>query len=1131
MSVDDEGHGLERLSVDTTANINEDVTWASEYSGESPVKISESVFSSYRTSLDASSNISNAFNILKHGTSLDGEKTTGAFSPLGPNSIYELTVALDAARVRLNRGLKSQVTLNGGATTVYNLTRPSTKDIPQIQLLSLEKKVPKSEITSKLVDNVDLDYTSFEESYRALTEDVLSKFALVHSREDDADSDKGFLSDDEEEIIPTVFADPEFRLDDQRIFRQVMENSRILPDPESNDDMQIIHNTQVQEKISRYLDAVEVKLIAEISKTSDSFFATLGDIEDIRAQSSECMDQFLGIMSKLDDMENGQAKTGLKIMDLLDERKNVCYLESSVLQIKEIINGYEKAAKFFNEGSNYDCLNQIIVVENLIKGVDHADYQDPDTILLYPKFEYPSIDLTHLPALRGTRRDLEVLKNSCSKGYIINFIDLLLQNLRSHYASVTAKDTMNRIFVSLDPSRRYSDRPVNRQYTEIDPVDKETLLNFIKNLSKSGHLVQAFAEYEDKIISEIKAIIRTGLPSGKLDSLQVESNTGSRASSQPSDGRQTPIESTAMVTNNGANSLSYNIKGLSGPEFNEMMKRIYAGLSECLRRLTIHQKLLLDLSLSSLSPSMAQSIDVMSLDITNAINKAIELSQVRLVKVLNVRLEQLGDLPIDEYLKLYLLTSAYLLECENINPGYNATGPGNSLNEWIKNHVGYYTHRFHSNSVKRLASLCDKETWKEYTNAEQLTSTQFVVDELLEYARFIDTEGKEGFDGANWRKRFLDFYEEGPLKNGTEVETSSQDVTRLKVGEKSFLIPEFILGVVSNTRDYIILSKIFPSRASTIMSNILTFYKVMNSRISQAILNAGATRTAGLRHITTKHLALCIQTVEFNIEFLKRIQYIFKNQMFDFDQSQGAMEEQTFNKAISNYEDHEKELFAKLESIMNDRTLNHCAAILKLDLSQPIKHPQQCHSYMETLVKETTTVAKVLGKYLGATECALVLLKIFDNYKRLLVNCFCSELPQFKDFNEKHSLLKDIDYFRVKLSEIPGYGNSGQVIWENVNSLPTIEDARMEEIMRSNIEGERSAAAAASARASLESEARVQEGGDLQTKDEKSKDDETPPSVEPEAHETSASSTTEAPPESAGTDNEAQTKSIQENAN
>lgn len=1048
MSVDgDNLQSLGRLSTDTSANINEDITWTSENSEGSPRKHTESVFSNYRGSIDGG--IMSAFNILKLGGG-EEDKHNLAFSPLGPNSIFELTVASDSARIRLNRGLKSHVTVNGGTNTVYNLTKPSTKDIPQIQLVSLKNKVASGQLANDLVKSVSGDYRSFELSYKALTEDVLTKFSqnfLLTA-----------LSDSEEEVdIPAVFEDADFRLDDPRIFRQVMENSRILPDPDSHDETHLIHNTEVQEKLSHYLDTVEVQLIHEISKTSDSFFGTLGEIQVIKSQSKECIDQFHGIMAKLDAIEDGQAQCGLKILDLLDERKSVCHLESTVLQLEHILNCFVKASAFYNAGSNNECLNQIIVIENLIAGVEREDYQDEDTYELYPTFDYPVTDLTGLPALITIRRDLHVLKNECSKSYIANFVELLLKNLRSHYQSVSTKDTMNRIYASVDRSRTYSADAVNRTYMEVDPAMKEDLRNFIKNLAKSGHLTQAFAEYQDKIIGEVKAIIRTGLPTSRSDSLQSESNAESRASSYPSEGGNT-MEPTTSV--NG--SLSENIKNLSPGEFNSMMKAIYASLAECLRRLTIHQKVLLDLSLTTLSPAASHTIDVMSLDITNAINKAIELTQVRLVKVLNVRLEQLGDLPVADYMFLFSVSSAYLLECEFINPGFVATGPGSSLNEWVKSHAGYFVHRFHLNSVKRLAGYCDKETWRECTNIEEINAHQGLMDEVLGYADFVDSDGKTGFNGSAW-SRMLDFYESDDRVTDEQRSTTNA-VPRLKIRQESYLVPQLILNVIEVVRDYVRISKIFSSRTVTVESNLLTYFKVMNSRISQAILNAGATRTAGLRHITTKHLALCIQTIEFTIAFLNSIQLIFKAQKFDFDQSQG-LEELTFAKTIGNYKDHERDLFSKLISIMYDRTLNHCSVAIKIDWSQPLKHPQQCHPYMETLVKETTTVATVLAKYLREIECSHILLQIFDNYKKLLVNCFCTELPQFKEFVEKHSLLKDIDYFRVKLSELPGYGNSGQVIWENVNSLPTVEDAKMDEIMRNNIKGE---SKAASARASME---------------------------------------------------------------
>lgn len=41
----------------------------------------------------------------------------------------------------------------------------------------------------------------------------------------------------------------------------------------------IINDTGLQEKFSNYLDIVEINLISEIEKSSDSFFDAIGDIE------------------------------------------------------------------------------------------------------------------------------------------------------------------------------------------------------------------------------------------------------------------------------------------------------------------------------------------------------------------------------------------------------------------------------------------------------------------------------------------------------------------------------------------------------------------------------------------------------------------------------------------------------------------------------------------------------------------------------------------------------------------------------------------------------------------------------------------------------------------------------------
>lgn len=1062
-----------RLSTDGSANLNDDLANGSEYSSSSFVSLPNHNLHrrsgsavSFKNSIDADSSfLSSAyFQILNNHNSQEDGKSNDIFSPLGPNSIYELTIASDSSRAKRNRAPKNTVIINGGMTTVNNLRNPTLKDIPQIQLLKLKLKVENKELEASLIHGTEEDYKNFDLSYRLLTEDTLQKFIeLDNSRHGNLSASSSLsnfptknnyvqYNGDDISSIPKVFLDPDFRLDDPRIFKQVIGDCNLFSDnetPDENVKSTLAKNNDLQEELSRYLDIVEVNLIKEISKSSDSFFNTIGDIKEIQSQSENCAVKFHDILDKLKLLEEKECQRGLDILNKVNERKNVEHLESSLLQLKYLISIIDLARKSYENGNHAKSLNEIVVAEHLINGIELED-PDEEKQALYPDLPYPAVDFSRVPAISDLNTEIQDLKQECSKGYISAFIDLLLEDLRQHYNNVSYQDTLNRMSTSINKTKKYDAKSVNNSYQSISEDKREKLKEYIRNLAKSGHLSQSYANYQDRIITEIKDIIKVNLPSSiRLGvSLADMSNAPSRSSSAPPESNNNLLQPGGGTS---GNSLSSNIRCMTPKEFEIMLTKIYTCLSECLRRLTVQQKVLLDFALTAIPPNSESNLDVMSLDITFAINKSIELTQIRLTKIINVRLEQTAEISLDHYLRLYALSSAYLQECELINPGYVASGAGNSLNDWVKNHIGYFIHKFHLNSLAILANNCDKEVWREITLDDALQEHQVLIDEICGYSEYIETDGKSGFSGDSWME-MLNLHE--TTKEDKRSKSNKQLNGRLIIHDESFMIPNLTLKSLVSVREYLIISKIFSSKGSVVENNLLNYFKLMNSKASQAVLNAGATRTAGLKHITTKHIALCIQLVEFNIALLSSLQGISK-QSRNASPPPNSHEEISFARILSNYKDHENELFSKLVSIMYDRTVNHCATIVTINLSEPLKHPQQCHLYMETLVKETTTVTKVLTKYLPEIKCSLILLQIFDNYKKLLVDCFCTQLSQFKDFNEKHSLLKDIDYFRVKLSEIPGYGNSGQVIWENVNSLPTIEDTKMEEVMRNNIEGER----------------------------------------------------------------------------
>ncbi|KAG5416952.1 hypothetical protein I9W82_004583 [Candida metapsilosis] len=967
--------------------------------------------SSYRRSIDNES-------IISSGTffNTDG-KSAAVYSPLGPNSIYELTVGSDSARRRKNKAPKNTVKLNGGTTVVSNLNTPTSQDIPQVQLERLKKKVSNRSIETRFVDDILEEYKKFEESYKALTEESLRKLSTSNngtvsafSSVDQIDSSNSLSN------VPEVFLDPDFKLDDPRTFRKVLENTNLKLEEDH-----IINDTTLQEKFSNYLDIVEVNLISEIEKSSDSFFDAIGDIEKIQAKSEHCVQDFNKLTSKLDSLEKNQAKQGLKILESMLRKQNVESLERTAIQLQYVTIIFQLANISLRENNYFKCLNEIVATETLISGVYFENVDDPEVRRIYPKIV--ATDLGNVPALIHLRNDLQMLKTDCSKKFTDDFVELLLGDLRSHYQNVPSRDTLNRMYSKMDTSKKYASYPVNTSYLDLNEGFKQKLRKYVGYLAKAGQLINAYTVYQNQFIGEIKTIIKQNLPTQKSEEFSQTSTEGTPAPNE---------------NENKSNPLSANIKILTPREFESMLAETFAQLSECLRRLSVHQKLLLDVALSTIPPK--SDVNIMSFDITKAIHKAIELTQIRLMKVMNVRQDQITDLPLHLYLRLYSITSAYLNECEMINPAFEFTGAGNVLKEWFPNKLVYYLHRLHNNLSRSAAKSCMSETWKVMDDPKVLQPAQTALNEVESYMEFIQSNGAKGDSGSGWLSS-MDFFDSGT--SGAVENKPEPSGTRLDIYGDEFLVPNLAVIVSGHVKEYIAASKAFPNHSLAIESNLLIYFRDLNSRVSQAVLGAGATRTAGLKHITTKHLALCTRFIEFNIALLSVVQGGFR-------EAPEQNEQLTFKKMIADYKGHETELFAKVITIMEERTVLSCSKLPEINWAEPVKHPQQCHPYMESLVRDTLTVSKVLMRYLPEAKYSIILSRIFDNYKRLFVETYCTRLPPFKDFNEKHNVLRDVDYFRVKLSDISGYKNCGQVIWENVNSMPTEEDTKMDEVMRSN---------------------------------------------------------------------------------
>lgn len=141
--------------------------------------------------------------------------------------------------------------------------------------------------------------------------------------------------------------------------------------------------------------------------------------------------------------------------------------------------------------------------------------------------------------------------------------------------------------------------------------------------------------------------------------------------------------------------------------------------------------------------------------------------------------------------------------------------------------------------------------------------------------------------------------------------------------------------------------------------------QLFNSRVCQVILGAGAMRSAGLKNITAKHLALASQSLAVMVALIPKLKECISGHLTP-KQNSHLLE---FDRIVSDYKDHQGEIHAKLVAIMNERFAAHVKAMqaIQWDEQEP-QTGKNANTYMETLVTETVRLHKVLAKYLPVAD-------------------------------------------------------------------------------------------------------------------------------------------------------------------
>ncbi|PTU21141.1 hypothetical protein P175DRAFT_0459365 [Aspergillus ochraceoroseus IBT 24754] len=840
--------------------------------------------------------------------------------------------------------------------------------------------------------------------------------------------------------IPPVYFEDDFHLENPRTFDVVSERSEVVTPPQapSKDDQinavpepvqpgrkALATNAILQEKLSWYMDTVEIHLISSISTASKSFFTALGSLRELHAEAADSVRRIQVLRKDLQKIDKEMALGGLKVVNLRRRRENVRMLSDAVSQLRDVVQSVTRCEELVEDGNIEEAADGLEEVEKLMAG----DYM-PDQPGKSQEESRRTVDLRRLKALEGASNELDRLRYQIGTGYENRFLNELLADLRHHVDSVPLDVTLQRWGSSFQRQRGAQRSGITEPpaYMSIDDKLRTRLHVHLTGLARVHHTASAATAFKTAVLREMKSLIRKQMPSSNDDDNESMLSISTHRSHQLSSQEKSSI-------------LARNLRALDADDAYNMLAQVYSGVSESLRRLSVQVKVLLDIASglppnSSKSPAdngpdsrvpahvLAQDEILQVLDMSSLLGQAVDIAQSQATKVLKVRSEQTASLQKEDFLKYFTLNRLFADEGEAISGRSGA-----ALKTVVSNQIRDYITRFGDKQRHRIVEVMDSDRWdaKDFGEAETAVLARILSSSTRDVEAWLDAS-------KIWVAK--DQSQATPTTDSTAVNGSGKDKIRTAViDEQKYILSESAITMMRSLEEYQFLMANIPSMIPEIASGLLESLKLFNSRSSQLILGAGATRSAGLKNITTKHLALSSQALSFIIALVPYLREFVRRHsppislMADFD------------KVKRLYQEHQSGIHEKLVDIMGSRSNVHVNAMKKIDWD--FGPGSGVNAYMETLTKETGTLHRVLSKHLPEMTVMMIMDPVFKSYREQWTRAFDEAV--IKSETGKQGLRRDAEYFQTKLSKIDGFGDLGERLLELIDQK-TIETGGKENV-------------------------------------------------------------------------------------
>ncbi|KAG8405015.1 hypothetical protein J3459_022305 [Metarhizium acridum] len=841
--------------------------------------------------------------------------------------------------------------------------------------------------------------------------------------------------------IPSVYFKQDFCLENPRTFDVVSERSEVVrPAPGTLNEKAsadgnaaaprkaLATNAILQEKLSWYMDTLEMYLIASISVASTAFFTALASLQDLHSETANSVRKIKALRRELKALDEEIASSGLNIAKKRQEWHNIQQLHDAVQQLKHIIDSVATCESFVDNGEVGKASECIASLEKLIAGESDLS----KTPLKIDGQDLQLRDLRTVLAVQEVNYDLSTLRFRIGKAYETRILSLLMGDLQRHSQTVTTQEVLMRwTSASLRSRSGHMQEPsVFPSYMDSTDSLRSELLKSLTGLHRANHITIAASAYRETVLKEMRNLVRRSLPSSNEDDEStISSSTMTR--------RQSSLQQKWSI-------LAHNLRALEPEDAEDLLVKIYISVTETLRRLTTQVKLLLDVAsslsndsstswlrsawlespLSSPTPgrsSMIAALEVQeihkAIDLPSLLGEAVDVAQDKIVKLLRVRSEQNTRLSLIWFLRYFTLNLYFANECESIS-GRSGTALKTVINVQITDFIRQYT----DEEKHKLAQGMELDQWE---------AKDFSEKDTAELNRILSCSTKDPSEWSDGLKIWVPYSDDDPHSNkADDPQPNSDDKARNRnasIDEEIFVLPKSAILCMHGLAHLLQLMVSIPSMIPDIGPSLVSYLQLFNSRCTQLILGAGARQSAGLKNITSKHLVVASQSLAFVASLIRCVREFLRRHAGRTAATSSSLVE--LDKVERLYQQHQNSIYDKLVEIMSRLAASHVKTMKNINWDNGQK---DVHPYMTALVKDTTSLHRILTKTLPERTVRMLMTSVFIRYRDQFGKAF--QEVDAKTVLGWESMLHDIEFFHSKLGNMDGYDDTGEYLTTVVKS-------------------------------------------------------------------------------------------------